>query len=176
VLFHDAGFRPDLAGDSITLGPEQMAVIGFGRHATTASDLGTQSDIVIPRNISPLALDGVTAEPNATRASVRAPSGGRIRLVLRQYAANGEPWRSRGGEKPVRVSLDQVLRFDVRSGERTLPVEIQHNRRVWSGLSWAVGEVSATSWTPGETLTIRASSADPVPVTLKLEAYHVSDP
>jgi hypothetical protein len=176
ILFRDAGFSPVLTPDSITLGPEQMAVIGYGRHATDASDLGLQSDILIPRGITPLALADVTAAPNTTSATVRAPDGGRLRLVLRQYAAAGEPWRSRGGEKPVRVSLDQILRFEVRSGGRSLPVTIQYDRRVWSGLSWAVGEVAAEAWTPGETLTLRATSADPTPVKVNLEAYHVLAP
>lgn len=176
LLFTDAGFVPVLVDGAVTLGPEQMAVVGYGRYAGAEYDLGVQQDIVIPRAIEPLALADVTSQPNVTTASVRAPAQGGLRLVLRQYAENGEPLRSRGGQKPPRTSLEKILRFEVRRGGEILPLEMTYNRPVWSGLSCVVAEVPAAALQPGELLTVRALSAEPVPAKLKLEVYHVDTP
>lgn len=174
VLFRDAGFVPRLTDDAVTLGPEQMAVIGFGRYADPAYDLGLQTDVVIPAGIAPLALRDVTAEPNATVARIQAPARGGLRLVLQQLAADtGAPFRSRGGRKPPRLSLEQILRLEVRRDDHSLPVTVNHDRCVWSGLSWAVGEVPAAALRPGETLTVRGSSTESGAVRIRLEAYEV---
>ncbi|MBI5767554.1 MAG: hypothetical protein HZA93_07145 [Verrucomicrobia bacterium] len=173
VLFRDAGFVPVLTDDTITLGPEQMAVVGFGRYAAPDYDFGEQADIVIPARIAPLPLRNVSARPHAATATISAPARGRLRVVMQQLSPAGEPLRSRGGEKPVRVSLDQIFRIEVRHGDRLLPVAITYDRRVWSGLSWAVGEADLTAVNPGEPLAIRCTSAEPQPATLKLDVYHV---
>jgi hypothetical protein len=173
VLFRDAGFVPTLTDDTITLGPEQMAVIGFGRYAAAGHDLGQQTDFVIPASIASLPMRDVSAVAHATTATVTAPARGRLRVVMQQLSPAGEPLRSRGGEKPVRVSLDRIFRIEVRHGDRVLPVAITYDRRVWSGLSWAVGEADLTAVKPGEPLAIRVTSAEPQPATLKLDVYHV---
>src|SRR5258708_8398841 len=54
VQFRDDGFVPKLSGDTLTLGPEQMAVVGYGEYAHAKYDLGVQEDIVIPQHISKL--------------------------------------------------------------------------------------------------------------------------
>jgi len=176
VLFTDVGFVPLLTDGAITLGPEQLAVVGYDRYAGAEFDLGVQQDIVIPRAIEPLALADVTSQPNVTTASVRAPERGGLRLVLRQYAENGEPLRSRGGLKPPRTSLEKVLRFEVRRGDEILPLQMTCNRAVWSGMSWAVAEVPAAALKPGEVLTVRALSAESRPTKLNLEVYRVETP
>lgn len=174
ILFRDAGFPPALTGDAITLGPEQMAVVGFGRYATAEHELGVQNDIVIPKGIAPIELRDFVAGPNTTVGVVRPPADGRLRIVMQQFSKEtGGPFRSRGGRKPPRISLEEILRIEVRRGDDLLPVTVQHNRCVWSGLSWAVGEVPVGGLGPGETLSVRGTSAEPTPVTIKLEAYHV---
>jgi hypothetical protein len=173
LLFTDAGLVPVLTDGTITLGPEQMAVVGYDRYAGVEFDLGVQTDVVIPAGITPLALAGVTEQPNATAATVRAPARGGLRIVVRQYAENDEPLRSRGGKTPPRTSLEKILRLEVRRGDETLPVHVNYDRSVWSGLSWAVGEVPAEVVRPGETLAVHCTSAEPVPTKLKLEAYNV---
>jgi hypothetical protein len=176
LLFTDAGFQPVLANDAITLGPEQMAVVGYDRYAGAEFALGVQTDIVIPAGIAPLPLSDVTAQPNATTATVRAPARGGLRLVVRQFSENGEPLRSRGGKTPPRISLEKILRLEVRRGAETPPVHVNYDRSIWSGLSWAVGEVPAGAIRAGETLTVRCTSDEPLPTQLKMEVYHVQHP
>ncbi len=54
VQFRDAGFTPKLSGNKITLGPGQMAMVGYGAYAAPAYDFGVQDDVVIPSTIDPL--------------------------------------------------------------------------------------------------------------------------
>jgi hypothetical protein len=54
VMFLDAGFIPIFRGDTVTLGPGQVASVGFGRYAATEFDLGIQDDVHIPREIEPI--------------------------------------------------------------------------------------------------------------------------
>src|SRR6185295_8996251 len=49
VQFRDAGFAPELSEDRLTLGPEQLAVVGYGEYAKAKYDLGVQEDIMIPQ-------------------------------------------------------------------------------------------------------------------------------
>ena len=51
VQFRDAGFDSKLSGEELMLGPEQMAVVGYGEYAQAKYDLGTQEDVAIPRAI-----------------------------------------------------------------------------------------------------------------------------
>jgi hypothetical protein len=44
---------------------------------------------------------------------------------------------------------------------------------IWSGLSWAVGEIHHADLHAGEPLTIRCSSAEKDPVTLECQLYVV---
>src|SRR5262249_62320167 len=82
VLFRDAGFAPALEDDSIRLGPGQLALVGFGRYADPAYDLGIQSDIRIPRSIKPLqahfrhveTLDGPKTTADRPQHRTRTPN------------------------------------------------------------------------------------------------------
>jgi hypothetical protein len=176
VLFHDAGFAPLLTHDSITLGPEQMAVIGFGRYASADFDLGQQADILISSDIERVELTDLKEEQNATTATIEAPKKGGLRIVMRQLSSKGTPVRTKGGPREIRKSMEELFHMEARSGERVLPMEVQWNRKIWSGLSWAVAEIPASELKNGETVTVHCTSAEPLPVRLKLEAYNVQNP
>jgi len=49
---------------------------------------------------------------------------------------------------------------------KPLPVEINYDKVIWSGLSWAVGEIGQAALRPGVPVTIDAVSPKQ-PVTLK---------
>src|SRR5262249_6527241 len=51
ILFHDSGFVPVLSGDTIKLGPGELALVGFGRFSSADNDLGVEADIRIPKSI-----------------------------------------------------------------------------------------------------------------------------
>src|SRR5262249_51401880 len=54
IMFRDAGHLPVLQGNTLQLGPGQLALVGFGKYARVAADLGVQKDVVIPRSIAPV--------------------------------------------------------------------------------------------------------------------------
>jgi hypothetical protein len=69
LLFRDAGFEPKLSGDTIELGPGQMAMVGFGKYAAPAFDLGIQKDVVIPRAIQPVSANFQSTGKGVIQAS-----------------------------------------------------------------------------------------------------------
>jgi hypothetical protein len=164
VLFRDAGFEPVLRQHTIELGPGQLAVVGFGRYAEPGNDLGVNSDIRIPRRITPIPAHFVR-EGNSVvfAATVPAPVRGDLRIILRQRTPNGETLRSMS-EAP----MGHHFMISAAQGGRALPVATQYDKVVWSGLSWAAGEVSHSALKGGQPVEIRLSSAEPDPA-LRLE-------
>jgi hypothetical protein len=173
VKFRDAGFEPVLAGVRVTLGPEQMAVVGFGEYAGASYDLGVQEDVVIPRAIAPLEARFAPAGRNAIAATVDPPAGAALRIVLRQFHADGSVFRSSRGAPPNGTTLAKVLSLEAEQDGAPCPIEIRYDKAIWSGLSWAAGEIRAQDLKPGRPVTVRLRSAEPQDVVLKGELYRV---
>jgi hypothetical protein len=170
LLFRDAGFEPELAGDAIRLGPGQLALVGTGRYADPAFDLGVQEDVRIPRAIRPLAAE-FAAEPGgrAIDATLAPPARGDLRVVLQQRDADGSILRGRS-----RASMGKYLVIAASQGGRGIPVEIRYDKVIWSGLSWAVGEIHRRDFDPAQPIRLRLSSAERgEPIRLEGKVYAV---
>ncbi|HUI35289.1 MAG TPA: hypothetical protein VLX67_07185 [Stellaceae bacterium] len=156
VLFHDAGFEPTLQEEAVRLGPGQVALVGFGRYADPVYDLGTGSDIRIPLRIEPIAATfRRNGQKLVYKTTVTAPERGDIRVIFRQVGENGAVKRS--------TSWNDMGKFFVITAAQDgnpVPVEINYDRVVWSGMSWAAGEIRHSDFTPGAPILIRISSAD----------------
>jgi hypothetical protein len=172
-MFRDAGFTPVLNGNRITLGPGQMAAVGFGRYAAPKYDLGIQNDVRIPLSIAPVAAQFQSRGQNATEATVEVPAEGDLRIILQQRGKDGHLVRSWPGGPPNGMSAGKVLVLQATQGGKNIPIEITYDKMIWSGLSWAVGEIRHSALQAGQPLTIRCSSAEKDPVVLKGEAYVV---
>ena len=174
VLFRDAGFQPALAGDRIKVGPGQMALIGFGKYARPEYDLGVQEDVVIPRSIAPVDAVFSPHEKNTIQATVPAPQQGSLRIVMQQRSnKDGSIMRSWKGGPPNGTNMAKVFTLSASQDGKPLPVEINYDRVIWSGLSWAVGEIAHASLRPGAPVTIKCSSAEEAPVQLEGHIYRV---
>jgi hypothetical protein len=173
LLFRDAGFPPVVAGDRIKLGPGQMAMVGYGRYASPAYDLGIQSDVLIPRSIQPVDATFSAAEKNVIRATIVPPTRGDLRIIFQQKGTDGNIRRSWPGGPPNGVSVGKVLTIHVSQGGKEIPVEIDYDRVIWSGLSWGAGEVRHGSFSPGQPLIIRCASAEKDAVLLVGQVYEV---
>ena len=173
VIFRDAGFAPVLRRNTITLGPGQMAAIGFGRFAAPQFDLGVQDDVRIPRAINPVAATFTPDGAGAIKATVQPPANGDLRIIFQQWYADGTVARSWPGGPPNGISMGKVLKISAEQGGKSLPVNIDYDRLIWSGLSWGAGEIEHTSFAPGEPIVIRCSSTEKIPVTLKGKLYAV---
>ncbi len=174
VLFRDAGFIPQLVGDRVTLGPEQMAVVGFGRYASPQYDLGLQNDVVIPRTIRPLQAEFREAGRGVIEATVQAPQGADLRLVMQQYSPDGSLRRTWAGGPPTGTNMGKVFVLKAEQGGREVPVRENYNRVVWAGLSWAEGEISHRDMRPAEPVKVTFRTTEKDPVTIKGHIYAVT--
>jgi len=167
IIFRDAGFEPVLAGDSIRLGPGEMAVIGFGKYADKKYELGVQEDVRIPRSIALLPAKFSESGKNAIRAEVIAPAAGDLRIVMQQRSAkDGSIMRSWKEGPPNGTNMGKVFVLTAVQGGKTLPVEINYDKVIWSGLSWAVGEVRHGELKPGVPVEIECRSGEEAGVNL----------
>lgn len=173
VLFTDAGHVPVLDDGELTMGPEQMAVVGCGSFDQERHDLGIQQDIVIPHSIDRLAVSTVESPGAQAAANVRVPSGTTLRIVARQVRPDGIAARTYAGGPPKGTKMGSVLSITAAQNERPVPVQIEYDRMIWSGLSWAVGEVRATDLSPDVPVRIRVGSREKPPTRITVEAYAV---
>jgi hypothetical protein len=174
ILFHDAGYRPTLYGGTLTLGAEQMAVIGGGRCANEW--LGVQNDVIIPSTIQPIEAVFVADGDQAIEATITPPTYGTIRVLLRQSDTEGRAKRTSGGAPPQGAALDTLLTIEAWQDDHAFVVNVNYDKAIWSGLSWAVGEIAAGKLRPGVPIRIRCVTTESAPVTLRGELYHVLYP
>jgi hypothetical protein len=171
ILFRDAGFEPTLDGDGVRLGPGQLALVGTGRYADKRYDLGIEDDILIPRRIEPLTVEfgGKDEASNEIETVVTPPAKGDLRIVLQQHDVGGAIVRSFS-----RNNMGEFFTIEADQDGKQLPVEIRYDKRVWSGLSWAVGEIRHADLAPGKPVRLRLSSAETQdPVVLEGRIYRV---
>jgi hypothetical protein len=174
LLFRDAGFVPHLTGNSIELGPGQMGMVGYGKYASPSFDLGVQQDVVIPRSIRPVPAEFTATGKGVIQTTIPAPDGGDLRLVMQQYSPDGSLRRTWGGGPPKGTNMAKVFLLEATQSGRQLPIHEDYDKVIWSGLSWAAGEISAKDLHVGEPLTLTLSSTEKDPVTLKGSLYLVN--
>jgi hypothetical protein len=175
VIFRDAGFVPILTRNKIKLGPGQLAAVGFGRYAGKEFDLGIQEDVHIPRSISPMNVSFAAVGSNGIETTLTAPAEGDLRIIFQQRGTDGAIMRSWPGGPPNGMSVGKVLKISAEQYGKSLPVEVDYDRVVWSGLSWGAGEVRHGNFTSGQPITIRCTSAEKNPVILQGKVYVVQD-
>lgn len=175
VIFRDAGFLPVLRGKRITLGPGQMAAVGFGAYAAPEYQLGVQEDVVIPRSITPMpaTFSAKESEANAITATVATPPKGDLRIIFQQYGKDGRLMRSWPGGPPSGTSVGKVLKIYAEQNGKAVPVQINYDKQIWSGLSWGAGEIKRENFANGQLITIRCSSSEKDPVRLEAKLYEV---
>jgi hypothetical protein len=173
VQFKDAGFAPKLDGDALTLGPGQMAMVGFGEYAQAAYDFGVQEDVVIPRAIAPVPVSLRTAGANSAEFTVDAPSQGVLRVVLQEKTPDGFIRRTWAGGPPNGENMAKVFALSATQGDKAVRVRVDYDKVVWSGMSWAVGEIDAADVKAGQPLVVRFHSGEKDPVVLEGAAYFV---
>jgi hypothetical protein len=176
ILFRDAGYLPRLSTGptaEVTLGPEELVVIGYGKYMQARYSLGVQEDVVIPVRIQPLPCEFHNDGSNTITGTVLAPVGMDLRIVMRQFA-QGKPVRTARGAPPNGTSLAHLLRIEATCADRSLPVQTNYDKAIWSGLSWGVGEVKGKDMPRSASVLIRCTSHEDHPVDLSVELYAVS--
>ena len=174
LLFRDAGFEPRLSGDTIELGPGQMAMVGFGKYAASTYDFGIQKDVVIPRAIRPVAAEFQSTGKGVIQATIPAPAGGDLRLIMQQYSPDGSLRRTWPTGSPNVENMGKLFLLKAEQNGKELPIHEDYDREIWAGLSWAAGEISQKDLQPGSPLTLTFQSMEKDPVTLKGQLYLVN--
>jgi hypothetical protein len=173
IIFRDAGFIPVLRGNRITLGPGQLAAVGFGRYASNEYDLGIQEDVQIPRTVERIDAKFISTDGNTIETSIAPPAKGDLRIIFQQRGSTGEMMRSWPGGPPNGTSVGKVLKIYAEQDGKTLPIEINYDKLIWSGLSWGAGEIKRKDLLSGRPITIRCSSAEKNPVRLEGQLFEV---
>jgi hypothetical protein len=174
IIFRDAGYLPVLHGDGVTLGPGQMAAIGFGRYATPAMNVGAQLDVIIPQSITAVPAEFRSAGKNAIEATITPPPVGNLRIVFQQRDESGNITRSWPGGPPNGKSVATVLEISAEQNGRQLPISISHDKVIWSGLSWGAGEIFGESFSKQSPITIRCHSEEKGALRLEAHVYAVT--
>jgi hypothetical protein len=164
VQFEDAGFTPRLNGKTITLGPGQMAMVGYGAFASAAYRLGVQEDVIIPRSVELVDASFHPTDAGALEASIEPPISGVVRLVVRPRAGEGAK-DSAGAE--------QDLKFVATQSGRPIPVRLDNGGQPGAGQGWAVGEIDVNDLTPGVPLVVQLHTNDSDMASLEADAYAV---
>jgi hypothetical protein len=162
VLFRDDGYVPVLNGMRIRLGPEQMGVIGFGRYAHESYDLGIERDVVIPDEIQPLEANFKVSEQNSIAASISPPVKGDLRVVFWQRGDDESAPRS----AHLKIEAEQ-------NGVRLKVAQPEQQMAIATGISWAAAEIRHQDFDRHQPVTLRCSSSEKHPITLKGKVYAV---
>jgi len=173
VLFHDKGFLPILGQGRLTLGPEQMCLVGFGEYTQPDYALGIQEDVLIPASIHKIDVLFHQDDGRRIHCVLPAMNSQTLRVVVRQFDAQGFACRTTGGSPPKGTSLGSLLKIRASQDQRPLPVTVQYDKAIWSGLSWAVGELKTGDRDGGGPVVIECSSSEKRDVTLSVEIFKV---
>jgi hypothetical protein len=165
LLFRDAGFVPRLSAQGVTLGPGQMALVGFGRYATAAYDLGVQDDIVIPRTIAPIHSEFRTTGSESVETTLTAPEKGDVRVLFEHRSPEGAVVKS--VKKPGLIEAWQK--------GKPVPVQmrIDTSENGFDGVSWSAAEIPGGSFVRGEAITVRYSANTEKKTVVRGQIYRV---
>ncbi|WP_418213761.1 hypothetical protein [Bacteroides difficilis] len=172
ILFTDKGFTPKLKGRKLTLGAEQMVVVGLGRYAAKQYDLGIEEGVLIPRRIKQLVMTSRIKDKHTVEGQV-ADVSDNIRIVFSQLDGTGNPFRSWGGGLPDGVTMGEYFKINAKQGELNIPVKIIYDKVIWSGLSWAVGEIDKKDLKLDCPLKIICWSKEGESKNFKIDIYNV---
>jgi hypothetical protein len=171
VLYHDDGFETVIKSNTITLGAEQLAVVGFGKHAVGQSEWESGKDIHIPQKIEPLKADvEITGDHTAT-VQISPAAGMNLRILFSQCSADGIPFRSWGGAPPNGTKMNEFLSITAKQGEKNLPVRIEYDKMIWCGLSWAAGEINTADFDSRQPVQISCTAKDGESKYFKISIY-----
>jgi len=181
IMYRDGGFKPQLDGNKLTLGPEQLAVVGYGDFVNHREnmfekfyDLGVDDTINIPMDIRPLNASFASITGKTIQANVTPEKNKGVRVVFQKFYSNGDPCRSWLGAPPDGKKVSEVIKIEVSQDGKAIPLHIEYDKMIWSGLSWGVGEVRHGSFDDSKPLQVTCSTTEKDAFSLKAEVYAVS--
>jgi hypothetical protein len=153
--------------------------VGTGVYADASYDLGRDETIRIPMTQDNVEVAFVSAGKNTIRGTVGAGVTGRagagagknLRILVQQFGANGLPVRSWGGSPPDGKKMDSLIRITARQGGAALPMYVEYDKMIWSGLSWGAAELRQGTFDATLPVEIECYSAEKDELRLEARVY-----
>jgi hypothetical protein len=173
ILFHDKGFTPVLSSAELMLGPEQLVVMGNGKFNSKEYQWGTENDVIIPRQIEQIDTQIQITDKRSAIVKLNPQKGLDIRVLFSQYDESGYPFRSWGGAPPNGTKMNEFLTITAKQSKKNIPVSINYDKMIWSGLSWASGVIRASDIDYKRPLEIICTSKEGESRLFKIQVYNV---
>jgi hypothetical protein len=176
LLYADGGYTPQIQADYIMVGPEQLVVAGTGEYADAKYDLGRDESIRIPVPHGKLNIAFTQNAKNtivSDSIDMRAYPGWDLRILLQQFGPDGNPVRSWGGSPPDGKKMNELIQIRVLQAGIALPLYIEYDKMIWSGLSWAAAELRHGTFDPTVPVVIECHSAEKDALRLEARVYAV---
>jgi hypothetical protein len=180
IMYADGGYLPEIQGNRLKLGAEQLVVAGFGELADLPQSqfqelyhFGIDDTIQIPMAIDALDASFAPTLENHTEAQLIPPAGKWLRILFQQFDPSGLPYRTWGGAPPDGKKMDTLLKIQVKQGGKTIPLRLEYDQMIWSGLSWVAAEVNPSDLNPAQPLNIRCITMEQKPMQLRARVYAV---
>jgi hypothetical protein len=174
VLYADGGFKPKAKGSQLTIGAEQLVVVGFDGYADDHYHLGVDNTINIPVAIDKMEFVFTDTGKNMIEGKVSEAAGKNVRIIMQQFDSNGLPYRSWPGAPPDGKKVSEVIHISASQDGKDIPMHIEYDKVIWSGLSWAAGEIKQGAYDPGKPLVIKCSTDEKGELKLKADVYAVN--
>ena len=81
--------------------------------------------------------------------------------------------RSWGGSPPDGTPMNKLLTIRCLQGDRELPLDIEYDKMIWSGLSWGAAELRLGGYDPTAPVTIECFSMEKEELRLEASVYKV---
>ncbi len=174
ILYADGGYIPVARANMLSIGPEQLVVVGYGQYASKNNFMGVDNSISIPISIENIDAAFASTAKNSITAQVSPVAGKNVRIIMQQFGKNGLPYRSWPGAPPDGKKVSEVIIIKASQDGKELPMHIEYDKVIWSGLSWAAAEIKHGTFDPEKPLTVQCMTMDKEELNLKADIYVVS--
>jgi hypothetical protein len=157
----------------LSIGPEQLVVVGYGQYASKNNFVGVDNTINIPVSIDKIEAAFASVAKNTITGQVSPVAGKNIRIIMQQFSKNGLPYRSWPGSPPDGKKVSEVIIIKASQDGKELPMHIEYDKVIWSGLSWAAGEMKHGTFDLEKPLTVQCITLDKEELNLKADVYAV---
>ncbi len=171
VLFADSGFSPVCEGNEVTLGPEQVALIGYGEFNDPKYRFGVENDVVIPAFIEKAPVEFKKIDRNKYQAVLNDCNFAEdLRMTCSIKSGDDKYYRVGAFQN---VTAGQLLKLRATQDGKEVPIRIDYDKKLWSGTSFGSGEIARKDLAGNLPLTITYTLNDTNDLTFEGALYKV---